>query len=89
VAGLPPLFLFARKTKEVKPLGEYTHIHNRFEWWSVEDCACEHCVNYAGKNRSCPLEACAVADIRQEALRREQAAHSGLTGRKEAAPCPA
>jgi len=26
VAGLPPLFLFARKTKEVKPLGEYTHI---------------------------------------------------------------
>jgi len=49
------------------------HIHNRFKHWSVEDCDCKHCVNYAGKGKPCPLDTCCIADIRQEAIRRERA----------------
>jgi hypothetical protein len=69
-------------------MGYNTRIYDRFEWWSVADCSCEHCVNYRGKKRPCPLEVCCVGDIRQEALRREEAADSGATARTGAMPCP-
>ena len=72
-------------------MGNNTRIYDRFDWWSVADCDCQFCVHChgRGKTRSCSLEACAVADIRQEAVRREQAAAGGHTARKEATPCPA
>jgi hypothetical protein len=63
-------------------------IVNRFEHWSVEDCSCEYCVHYTGKDGSCSLEVCCCADIREEAIRREQGATGGSRARKEAAPCP-
>ena len=62
-------------------------IYNRFEWWSVADCACEHCVHYAGKKRPCPLDACAIEDVRQEAIRREQGAADGSAARVVVVPC--
>ena len=68
---------------------QHTHISNRFEWWSVADCACEHCLFYRGKTRPCPLETCCCEDIRQEALLREQAASDGATARTGAVRCPA
>ena len=89
VKGIPPLFLFPKNFEGGFVMTEFTRIHDRFEYWSVADCACEHCANYRGKKRGCAIEACAVADIREEALRREQAAHSGDTARMEAVPCPA
>jgi hypothetical protein len=61
-------------------MDDSTRIYDRFEFCSVADCSCEFCVNFRGKSRPCPLEVCCIEDIRQEALRREQAAHSGGTG---------
>ena len=54
--------------------GTGTRIYDKFEHWSVADCACENCINYAGKGKPCPLEKCCIEDIRQEAMRREAAA---------------
>jgi len=51
--------------------GSGTRIYNKFEHWDVEDCACVHCVNYAGKGKPCPLDKCCIEDIRQEAIRCE------------------
>jgi hypothetical protein len=65
-------------------MGVNTRIYDRFEFWSVEDCRCEFCVNYTGKNRPCSLEVCCIADIREEALRREQGAANGAQTREEA-----
>ena len=61
-------------------MGKNTRIYDRFEWWNVADCSCEHCLHYAGKDRPCPLEACCCEDIRQEAIRREQGATTAPTG---------
>ena len=47
-----------------------TRIIDKFEYWTVEDCACELCVNHI-KDQPCPLDVCCVEDIRQEAVRRE------------------
>ena len=55
-------------------------ISNKFEFWSVTDCACKYCKHYAGKNRLCPLEVCCCADIKEEAIKREQAANNAHTG---------
>jgi hypothetical protein len=92
-AGHPPFFVLPENEKEVvKPMDNNTRIYDRFEWWSVDDCRCDFCVHYQGrgKKQSCSLEACAVADIRREAVRREQAAAGGATARCEGAePCPA
>jgi len=54
--------------------GTGPRIYNKFEHWSVEDCACETCINYAGKGKPCPLDKCCIADIKEEAIRREAAA---------------
>jgi|GEM_PF-287389 len=63
-------------------------IYDRFEYWSVADCDCRHCVHYAGKARPCSLEACCIADIREEAIRREQGAVNGSQAREEDVLCP-
>jgi len=52
--------------------GTGTYIYNRFKYWSVEDCACENCVNYT-KDKPCPLNKCCIEDIKQEAIQRETA----------------
>ena len=49
-------------------------IHDKFEFWSTADCDCSLCVNFAGNKKPCPLDVCCIEDIRQEALRRENAA---------------
>ena len=54
-------------------MGKDTRIYNRFEWWSIADCACVYCINYAGEDRLCPLDACCCEDIRLEAVRRRDA----------------
>lgn len=66
-----------------------TRIYNRFRYWSVADCDCEFCQWKGTKKRLCLLETCCCEDIRQEALRREQAAASGEYARStsEALPC--
>jgi hypothetical protein len=69
-------------------MNKSTRIVDRFEWWSVEDCSCDYCL-YVGKDGSCSLDVCCCADIREEAIRREQGATGGSQVRKEAAPCPA
>ena len=56
--------------------GTGKRIYNRFEFWSAADCACENCVNYAGKGKPCPLDRCCIEDIKQEAGRREVTAKS-------------
>ena len=53
--------------------GSGKRIYNKFKHWSVEDCACVNCVNYAGKGKPCTLKKCSIEDIRQEAIRREAA----------------
>ena len=58
-------------------------IHNRFEYWSVDDCACVYCINYKGKKRPCPLDTCCIEDIRQEAIRREAGGLANLSSKKE------
>lgn len=52
-------------------MGSNKHIYDRFEWWSVADCACEHCLYYAGKKKPCPLETCDIEAERREAFIRE------------------
>ena len=36
-----------------------TRIINKFEFWSVADCACEFCINYT-KDKPCPLDVCCI-----------------------------
>ena len=54
-------------------MGSNKHIYNKFEFWSVADCDCSLCIHFK-KNKPCPLDVCCIDDIRQEAVRREQAA---------------
>ncbi|MCL2816720.1 MAG: hypothetical protein FWD23_19140 [Oscillospiraceae bacterium] len=68
-------------------MGKNIRIYDRFEYWSVADCACEYCVNFV-KNRPCLPEMCCIADIREEAIRREQGSVNGSQAREEAKPCP-
>jgi hypothetical protein len=65
-----------------------TRTYNRFEYWSVDDCSCVYCLFYGGARRGCILDECCCGDIRQEALRREQAANTGRRLR-EVALCQA
>ena len=55
--------------------GSGTRIYNKFEHWSVADCDCTQCKHYAGKGKPCPLEKCCIADIKEEAIRRDADAH--------------
>jgi len=50
-----------------------TRIHNKFEHWSVKDCDCQYCKHYVRKGKSCSLDKCCIADIKQEAIDRESA----------------
>ncbi|MCL2565874.1 MAG: hypothetical protein FWE24_08725 [Defluviitaleaceae bacterium] len=59
--------------------GGGTYIYDCFEHWSVEDCACIHCINYAGKGKPCPLDKCCIEDIKEGAVRREAAARKRKT----------
>ena len=54
-------------------MGSNTRIYDKFEYWTVADCACRFCVNHI-KTQACSLEVCCIAEIREEATWREQAA---------------
>ena len=41
---------------------------NKFTGYTLEDCACEFCLHYAGARKPCPLETCCCEDERAEAL---------------------
>jgi len=69
-------------------MGNNTRIYNRFEFWSTDDCNCKFCVHYAGESRPCSREVCCIADIREEAARREQGSANGSQAREEAVSCP-
>jgi hypothetical protein len=66
-----------------------TRIYNRFEYWSVADCACDVCLYWNEQEPGCSLTTCSCEDIRQKAARREQAAENGHTARTGAVSCPA
>jgi hypothetical protein len=66
-----------------------TRIYNRFEYWSLDDCSCVHCLFYAGARLGCRLESCCCDDIRREALRRERAANTDSAAREDAMICRA
>jgi hypothetical protein len=53
------------------PMGSNTQIYNRWQGYSLADCACEFCIHYAGKDQPCPLDVCCCADERREAFLRE------------------
>ena len=48
-----------------------TRIHNKFEGYSLSDCACEFCIHYKGKTKPCGQEVCCCAEEKAEALLRE------------------
>ena len=49
-----------------------TKIYNRFDGYSLADCACKYCLHYLGKNFGCPLSACCCEEEKRLALRRER-----------------
>ena len=55
-------------------------IYNKFDFWSIADCACEFCPFYSEKGRKCTLDVCCCADIKEEAVRREMAATDARVG---------
>jgi len=55
--------------------GTATRIYNKFEHWSVADCDCTLCEHYETKGKLCRLEKCCIADIKEEAIRREAEAN--------------
>ena len=61
-----------------------TRIYNRWQGYTVADCACELCRWYDGKKRLCLLESCCCAEEREEALLREQAAIDDARARENA-----
>ena len=55
-----------------------TRIVDKFEGYSLEDCACELCVHFAGDGNPCPLEVCCCAEEKAEALLRKVAVENKL-----------
>ena len=55
-----------------------TRIIDKFEHWSLADCACNYCIHFAGRENPCPRDVCCIADIKAEAIRREVAAENRL-----------
>jgi len=48
-------------------MGTNTRIINKFQGYSIADCACELCIHYAGRSSPCPLEICCCIDEKAEA----------------------
>jgi hypothetical protein len=63
---------FAMKTRRNNMKGN-TRIYNRWQGYSVADCACEWCLYYDGKC-GCALESCCCQKERDEAQLREREA---------------
>ena len=65
-----------------------TRIYNRWQGYTLDDCARIYCVNYAGKDQPCPLEVCCCTEERCEAFLREYGYFVGTLPDKDAsAPC--
>ena len=54
-------------------MGKSTRIYSKWQGYSLADCACEVCANYAGKKKPCPLEVCCCVQERTDAISREMA----------------
>lgn len=65
-------------------MGVYTRRLNRFKGYTLEDCACNLCLHYAGRYKPCPLEVCCCAEERQQAIENERAGPQFEAVR----PCP-
>lgn len=48
-----------------------TRIYNRFQGYSLEDCACKYCLHYSRKT-GCKLSECCCAEEKRQALERER-----------------
>ena len=59
-------------------MGSNTRIFDKFEHWSLADCACEACLYYQGKKKPCQRQICCCAEERAGALRREVAEENRL-----------
>ena len=59
-------------------MGSNTRIVDKFEHWSLKDCACEACLYFPGKGKPCPRQICCCAEEKAEALRREIVAENRL-----------
>ena len=58
--------------------GSGTRIYDKFEGYSLEDCACEFCIHYKGKSKPCGQDVCCCAEEKAEALLREVAGENRL-----------
>jgi len=58
--------------------GSGTRIYDKFEGYSLSDCACELCIHYKGKAKPCGQEVCCCAEEKAEALMREVEAENRL-----------
>ena len=47
--------------------------YNKFPGYTLEDCECQYCLNYAGHGKPCPLDTCCCEDEKQDALARMEA----------------
>jgi len=68
-------------------MGSNTRIYNRWQGYTLADCACEYCANYPGKDKPCPLEVCCCAEERREAFLREFGGYGDTLPDGEATPC--
>ena len=70
-------------------VGDNTHIYDRWQGYTLADCACELCAYYAGKKKPCPLKVCCCEEERREAFLRESGEFGDALPDEEAVPCPA
>ena len=59
-------------------MGSNTRIFDKFENWSLADCACEACLYYSGEGKPCLRQICCCAEEKAEALMLEIADENRL-----------
>ena len=59
-------------------MGSNTRVYDKFQGYTLADCACDACLHYPGKNKPCPLEVCCCAEEKAEAIKREVAVENQL-----------
>ena len=68
-------------------MGNSTYIFNRWQWYTLVDCACEFCVHFTGLNKPCPLDICCCANERRGAFLREYGGFGDALPDEEEVPC--
>lgn len=54
---------------------------NKFDGYTLEDCACEYCLHYA-EGQPCPPDTCCCADEKQEAVLRQPSSKPPMSADK-------